>query len=126
MPLGAVTKNRRSLVGLDNLVDLIMTCLDHPSAANQTFLVSDGEDISTTELLRRMGAALGKPARLLPVPVRMLEAGAALLGKRDLSKRLCGNLQVDISKARDLLGWSPPVSLDEGLRVTAEHFWLRC
>lgn len=122
LPLGAVTKNRRSLVGLDNLVDLIMTCLDHPSAANQTFLVSDGEDISTTELLRRMGAALGKPARLLPVPVRMLEAGAALLGKRDLSKRLCGNLQVDISKARDLLGWSPPVSLDEGLRVTAEHF----
>jgi nucleoside-diphosphate-sugar epimerase len=122
LPLGAVTENRRSLVGLDNLIDLIVICLDHPVAANQTFLVSDGEDLSTTALLWRMGEALGKPARLFPVPVWMLEAGAALLGKRDLSKRLCGNLQVDISKARDLLGWSPPVSVDEGLSVTAEHF----
>jgi nucleoside-diphosphate-sugar epimerase len=121
LPLGAI-HNKRSFVGLDNLVDLIITCLDHPAAANQTFLVSDDEDISTTELLRRMGSALGKPARLLPVPVWMLEAGAALLGKRELSQRLCGNLQVDISKAKDLLGWSPPVSVDEGLRVTAERF----
>jgi UDP-glucose 4-epimerase len=121
LPLGAI-HNKRSLVALDNLVDFIVTCIDHPAAANQTFLVSDGEDISTTELLRRMGMALGKPARLLPVPVWMLEAGAALLGKRELSQRLCGNLQVDISKAKHLLGWSPPVSVDEGLRVTAEHF----
>ena len=122
LPLGAI-HNKRSFVALGNLVDLILTCIDHPAAANQTFLVSDGEDISTTQLLRRMGDALGKPAWLLPVPVWMLEAGAALLGKRDLSQRLCGNLQVNISKAKDLLGWSPPVSVDEGLRVTAEHYF---
>jgi nucleoside-diphosphate-sugar epimerase len=121
LPLGAI-HNKRSFAALDNLVDLIVTCIDHPAAANQTFLVSDGEDISTTELLRRMGAALGKPARLLPVPVWILAAGAALLGKGDLSQRLCGNLQVDISKAKDLLGWSPLVSVNEGLRVTAEHY----
>ena len=122
LPLGAVEANRRSLVVLDNLVDLIVTCLDHPAAANQTFLVSDGEDLSTTQLLRRMGDALGKPARLLRVPAWMLVAGAAMIGKRDLSHRLCGNLQVDISKTRDFLGWSPPVSVDEGLRGAAEQF----
>ena len=124
LPLGAIN-NSRSFVALGNLVDLVVACLDHPSAANQTFLVSDGEDISTTQLFRRMGDALGKPAWLLPVPVWMLGAGAALLCKRDVSQRLCGNLQVDISKAKDLLGWSPPLSLDEGLRVTADHFLAR-
>lgn len=121
LPFGAID-NSRSLVSLDNLVDLIVTCIDHPAAANQTFLVSDGEDLSTTELLRRMGAALGKPARLLPVPSWMLEAGAALLGKQALSHRLCGSLQVDISKTRELLNWTPPVSVDEALRRTAKHF----
>ncbi|WP_324730738.1 UDP-glucose 4-epimerase family protein [Pseudomonas paeninsulae] len=121
LPFGAIY-NQRSLVALDNLVDLIVTCIDHPTAANQTFLVSDGEDLSTTELLRRMGVALGKPARLLPVPSRLLEAGAAMLGKQALAQRLCGSLQVDISKTRELLNWSPPVSVDEALRKTAEHF----
>ncbi|UVE19046.1 SDR family oxidoreductase [Pseudomonas sp. LS44] len=122
LPFGAI-HNRRSLVALDNLVDLIVTCIDHPAAANQTFLVSDGEDLSTTELLRRMGAALGKPARLLPVPSWVLEAGAAMLGKKALSQRLCGSLQVDISKTRELLGWAPPVSVDAALRKTAKHFF---
>jgi nucleoside-diphosphate-sugar epimerase len=121
LPFGAI-HNRRSLVALDNLVDLIVTCIDHPAAANQTFLVSDGEDLSTTELLRRMGVALGKPARLLPVPNRLLEVGASLLGKKSLSQRLCGSLQVDINKTRELLNWSPPVSVDEALRKTAQHF----
>jgi len=121
LPFGAI-HNRRSLVALDNLVDLIVTCLDHPDAANQAFLVSDGEDLSTSELLRRMGAALGKPARLLPVPSRLLEAGAAMLGKKALSQRLCGSLQVDISKTRELLNWTPPVSVDDALRETAKHF----
>ncbi len=121
LPFGAI-HNRRSLVALDNLVDLIVTCIDHPAAANQAFLVSDGEDLSTSELLSRMGTALGKPARLLPVPSWLLEAGAAMLGKRALSQRLCGSLQVDISKTRELLNWTPPVSVDEALGKTARHF----
>ena len=121
LPLGAI-HNQRSLVALDNLVDLIVTCLPHPAAANQTFLVSDGEDLSTTELLRRMGAALGKPARLIPVPASVLKLGAALVGKSELAQRLCGSLQVDISKTRELLGWGPPVSVDEGLRRAAEGY----
>jgi len=121
LPFGAI-HNLRSLVALDNLVDLIVTCIDHPAAANQTFLVSDGEDLSTTELLRRMGTALGKPARLFPVPSRLIEVGAAMLGKQALAQRLCGSLQVDISKTRELLNWTPPVSVDEALRKTAKHF----
>jgi nucleoside-diphosphate-sugar epimerase len=115
LPLGAV-HNQRSLVALDNLVDFIVTCSNHPQAANQTFLVSDGQDLSTTELVRGMAEAAGVPSRLLPVPVWALQAGASLLGKDDVFQRLCGNLQVDISKARDLLGWVPPVSVEEGLR----------
>ena len=115
LPLGAVY-NQRSLVALDNLVDFIVTCLSHPQAANQTFLVSDGQDLSTAELVRGLARAAGVPARLLPVPVWALQAGAALLGKADAMQRLCGSLQVDISKARGLLGWLPPVSVDEGLR----------
>jgi nucleoside-diphosphate-sugar epimerase len=121
LPLGAID-NRRSLVALDNLVDLIVTCIEHPAAANQVFLVSDGEDLSTPELLRRMGQALGTPARLLPVPVSLLELGASLLGKRLAAQRLCSSLQVDISKTRELLGWEPPVSVDEALRKTALDF----
>lgn len=117
LPLGAV-HNRRSLVSLDNLVDFIVTCINHPNAANQTFLVSDGQDLSTTELVRGMSQAAGLPARLLPVPVWALQAGASLLRKRDVVQRLCGNLQVDISKARSVLGWVPPVSVEEGLRRT--------
>ena len=123
LPLGAVTENRRSLVALDNLVDVIVTCIDHPAAANQTFLVSDGEDLSTAELLRRMGGALGRPAKLIPIPVELLKFGATVLGRPGVAQRLCGSLQVDISKTRYLLGWSPPVNVDEGLRRTVSH-WL--
>ncbi len=121
LPFGAI-HNRRSLVALDNLADLIVTCMRHPAAANQTFLVSDGEDLSTTQLLTRMAKALGKPARLLPVPSVLLERGAQLLGKKALSQRLCGSLQVDIGKTRELLGWVPPVSVDEAL-VTAANYY---
>lgn len=115
LPLGSV-HNKRSLVALDNLVDLLITCVDHPAAANQTFLVSDGEDLSTTELLRRLGQAMGKPARLLPIPVSMLQWGAALIGKKDVAQKLLGSLQVDISATCNTLGWYPPISVDEGLR----------
>jgi len=119
LPLGAIY-NQRSLVALDNLVDLIVTCLAHPAAANQTFLVSDGEDVSTTGLLRRMGCAMNHPARLIPVPADLLEWAAALVGKRDVAQRLCGSLQVDIQKTRQLLGWNPPLTLDQGLKKAAE------
>lgn len=122
LPLAAVTHNRRSLVALDNLVDLIVTCLEHPAAANQTFLVSDGEDLSTADLLRRMGCALGRPARLFAVPTPLLKAGADLLHKPGIYQRLCGSLQLDIGKTRELLGWAPPLSVDEGLRQAAKGF----
>jgi len=121
LPLGAI-HNQRSLVALDNLIDLIVTCIDHPGAANQTFLVSDGEDVSTTELLRRMGRAMNCPARLVPVPAGFLKTAAALLGKRDMAQRLCGSLQVDIRKTREMLGWRPPLTLDQGLKKAGEGF----
>lgn len=119
LPLGRATRNRRSLVGIDNLVDLLIACADSPAAAGQTFLVSDGEDLSTAALLRRLAAAIGRPARLLPVPVTLLEAGAALLGKRQVAKRLLGSLQVDISETRRILGWTPPLTVDQALRRAA-------
>jgi len=119
LPLGTI-QNARSMVALDNLVNLLVTCLTHPAAAGQTFLVSDGEDVSTTELLRRTAQAMGKKALLLPVPASVLELGASLLGKRAVVQRLCGSLQVDIEKTRRLLGWSPPLTLDQGLKKAVE------
>jgi nucleoside-diphosphate-sugar epimerase len=118
LPLGAI-HNKRSFVYVGNLVSIIICCIDHPAAANQVFMVSDGNDLSTTQLLRSCAEALGVKARLLPVPQKMLELGAALIGKRDVAQRLCGNLQVDISKARTMLGWSPPFSVADGLKATA-------
>lgn len=121
LPLGAV-HNRRSLVALDNLIDLIMTCVTHPAAAGQTFLVSDDEDVSTTELLRRLGQAMGRPARLIPVSVSWLKAAATMVGKPDVAQRLCGSLQVDIEKTRQVLGWRPPLTLDQGLKKAAAEY----
>ena len=122
LPLATVTENRRSLVALDNLVDLVATCLNHPAAANQTFLVSDGEDLSTAELLKRIGGALGHPARLFYMPPELLKLGANVVRNPGIYQRLCGSLQVDIAKTRQLLGWIPPVPVDEGLRRAAEGF----
>ena len=121
LPFGAIY-NQRSLVGLDNLVDLIATVIAHPAAAHQTFLVSDGQDVSTTELLRRMGCALGCPARLIPVPASALKLAATVIGKPGVAQRLCASLQVDIEKTNRLLGWTPPASLDEGLHRAAKGF----
>jgi nucleoside-diphosphate-sugar epimerase len=122
LPLAAITQNRRSLVALDNLVDLIVTCLHHPAAANQSFLVSDDEDLSTAELLKRMGAAMGYSARLFYVPPSLLNLGATVLNRSGIYLRLCGSLQLDITKTKQLLGWTPPLSVDEGLRRAAENF----
>ncbi|MCZ2203168.1 MAG: nucleoside-diphosphate sugar epimerase, partial [Cylindrospermopsis raciborskii PAMP2012] len=121
LPLGAIS-NRRSLVALPNLVDLIITCLSHPDAANQTFLVSDNEDLSTTELLKRMAQALGKTPRLFPIPAPWLMFIASLLGKQSITQRLCSSLQIDIQKTQTLLNWKPPVNVDQALKLTADHF----
>lgn len=121
LPLGAID-NRRSLVALDNLVDLLITCIDHPAAANQTFLVSDDEDLSTTMLLQRMAAALERKPRLLPIPPVLLTLAARVLGKENIAQRLCGFLQVDISKTKALLDWQPLVGVDAALSKTARHF----
>lgn len=118
LPLGAV-QNRRSLVALDNLVDFVVTCLEHPAAANEVFLVSDGEDVSTTDMLRRIAGAYGVPARLLPVSRKLLSCGARLLGKGAVADRLLGSLMVSDAKARALLGWCPAVTMDEQLRKMA-------
>ena len=117
LPLGAVD-NRRSLVALDNLTHFIEVCATHTRAAGEIFYVSDGDDLSTPELIRRMAAAAHASAHLFNLPVWLLEAGAALIGRKESVRRLCGNLQVDISKAQNLLGWQPPVLVNEALRQT--------
>jgi nucleoside-diphosphate-sugar epimerase len=119
LPLGAI-HNQRSLVALDNLVDLIITCIEHPAAANEVFLAGDGHDISTTELLQSVAKAMGKPSRLIYIPESLLMLGAVALGKRAVAQRLLGSLQTDISKAQTLLGWEPPISMKEGLRRCIE------
>ncbi|MFJ3521366.1 NAD-dependent epimerase/dehydratase family protein [Pseudomonas sp. NPDC090203] len=121
LPLGAID-NRRSLVSLDNLVDFIKVCIEHPAAANQVFLVSDGDDLSTTGLARKLVTHLHAPNRLIPVPQPLLYLGAALLGRTAAAQRVLGSLCVDIGKNRDRLQWTPPVSVDDGLRKTVEHF----
>lgn len=121
LPFGAIN-NRRSLVAIGNLVDFIVKCIDHPAAANETFMVCDGEDLSTTELLVRLAAALEVKARLINVPVPLLKLGATMLGRGEILRRLCGSLCVDASKANRLLSWSPPLNVDDGLKAAADHF----
>lgn len=123
LPLGAV-HNKRSLVALENLVDFIALCADperSPRAANEVFLISDGEDVSTTELLRKVASAYNVAPRLLPIPDLWIQTAARLLGKRAVADRLLGSLVVDTSKARGLLGWKPVVSMDEQLEKMAFH-----
>ena len=115
LPFGAV-QNQRSLIGLDNLVDLLIRCVDHPAAAGQTLLVSDGEDISTPDLLRYMANALGRSARLLPMSVALLRLVGRALGKQAEIDRLVGSLKIDSRHTRELLDWNPPVSVAEGIR----------
>ena len=117
LPFGAV-KNKRSFVYLENLVSLIVCCIKHPAAANQLFLVSDGYDLSTPELIVNLAKALGVKPRLMPIQQRVIEFSAKVFGKKNLAQRICGNLQVDITKARQLLNWEPPYTLDEGLKKT--------
>lgn len=115
LPLGAI-RNQRSMVALSNLVDLIKVCIDHPKAANQTFLVSDDRDLSTTELLQLMVRAYGKTPRLIPVPMSWFNIIGKLTGKQAVIARLCGNLQVDINDTKTTLNWRPPVSVEDGIK----------
>ena len=121
LPLGSICDNCRSLVGIDNLVDLIATASAHPRANGEVFLASDGMDVSTRELVVRIAAAMGRRPWLVPVPPPLIRVAARLLGKEDAARRLLENLQIDIAKNREVLGWSPPVGLDEGLRRCVGH-----
>lgn len=124
LPLGAI-HNRRSLLHLGNFVDAIRVCVEHPAAGGQTFLLDDGEAVSTPDLIRALAAAMGRPARLLPVPVGVLELAGALMGKRAAVARLTGSLFVDNSAIRSRLGWTPPFTMQQGLDLTVADWQLR-
>lgn len=121
LPLASI-ENRRSLIGLENFVDMLITCATHPDAAGEVFLAADGEDLSTPELLRRVARALAKPTRLFSLPVPLLRAVTAFLGRGIQCERLCGSLVIDARKSREVLGWTPSLSVDDGLRSTAIWF----
>ena len=121
LPLGAV-HNRRSLLYVGNLVSAIAHCLKHPAAAGKTFLVSDGEDISTPDLIRLIAGEMGRPARLLPVPAPLIRLFAMAVGKRAEADRLLGSLVIDGSKLMDECGWRPPFSPQEGIRETVRAY----
>lgn len=122
LPFGCITENKRSLVSIDNLVDLIITCIHHPKAVNQVFLVSDGHDVSTSEMVREMAIALGKPSWQLPIPIWCYKLVGKTFKKSDVVDRLTGSLQVDISHMKETLGWAPPQTLQEGFKKTAAAF----
>ncbi|PHN33661.1 NAD-dependent epimerase/dehydratase family protein [Pseudomonas sp. ICMP 561] len=123
LPLGRVC-NARSMIALQNLVGFLELCLTHPAAANESFVIADGQDVSTTQLVEFLAQGMGHRATLLPVPVSALRRGLALLGRKGLGQQLCGSLQVDASKARHLLGWQPEISAADALRDSARQ-WLQ-
>lgn len=114
--------NQRSLIYVGNMADALILCAMHPAAANQTYLVCDGEDVSTPDLLRMAGMALGRPARLFPFPPLLLRLAGRLTGKSAQIERLLGSLRVDSGKIRRELNWTPPYTLQQGLRATAEWY----
>jgi len=121
LPFASVN-NRRSLIYLGNLVDAIMICMTHPKAAGQTYMVSDGADVSTPELIRRVASALDRPSRLIPFPSAVMKLAGRFTGKSETVDRLLGSISADITKIRRDLGWKPPYTLDEGLKETADWY----
>ena len=117
MPFAKVS-NLRSFIGIENLTNLIVCCIDHPKAAGQTFLASDGEDISTPDLIKKLSKLMGQPSRLFAFPLLIIKLISYLIGKSLEVKRLLDSLRVDSSNTQEVLGWSPPLSLDEGLKKT--------
>lgn len=120
LPFGAI-HNKRSMVYVENLIDFIALCITHPKAANETFLISDDEDVSTTTLVRTIRTTLGLPSLLLPIPQSWIVFMLNLIGKKSLAMRLCGSLQVDITKAKTLLGWKPPFTFEQGIKNTIQE-----
>ena len=121
LPFGGVN-NRRSLVALDNLVDLLITCIYHPQAVNQIFLISDDDDVSLSKLLQLIAQAMNKKIWLLPAPIKLLQLIGILTGKSAVINRLFGSLQVDINHTKQTLNWQPLISVDQGIQQTVQHF----
>lgn len=121
LPFGGI-RNRRSLVSVWNLCDLLLRLLEHPAGSGRTWMVSDGEDISTADLVRRIARAMGRRARLVPIPASLLRLAGGALNKQAEMRRLCGSLTVDITPTRERLGWSPPLSMDESLARTVNWY----
>ena len=112
----SLIKNQRSMVGIDNLVDLLIRCIDHPEASGKTFLASDGEDLSTPELIKLIASSMGRKANLFPLPIFMLKFLASVMGKREEINRLTGSLRIDNSYTKKILNWTPHISVEEGFR----------
>jgi len=115
LPLSMV-KNQRSMIGIDNLVDLLNHCIDNPNASGKTFFASDEEDLSTPELIKLIASSMEKKANLFPLPISMLKFLASVLGKREEINRLVGSLKIDDSYTKEILNWTPPISVEEGIR----------
>tara|TARA_R110001583_G_scaffold18891_1_gene74684 strand:- start:745 stop:1707 length:963 start_codon:yes stop_codon:yes gene_type:complete len=122
LPFGRIVDNRRSMVYVENLVDLIVKCISHPNAANQTFLVSDDDDLSTARMVKELSTAMGGKGWSLPIPPKIFEIAGRITGKSEVVERLCGSLQVDITKTKELLNWGPPFTVKEGFANTVKHF----
>ncbi len=118
----AKVRNARSMLALENLMDFLQRCMTHPAAADQLFLVADGVDMSTREVISHLGDGMQRRIKMLPIPPQLMAVGATLLGRRAMYDQLCGSLQVDISKARDLLGWQPPLVAEKALRQSAQRY----
>lgn len=122
LPFGCINHNKRSMVYVENLISLIVECLDNPNAANKTFLVSDDNDLSTKKFVKGLSLGLGKSCLMLPVPKLLFSIAGKVLGKSAVIDRLCGSLQVDINHTKDTLSWQPPYSVAQGFAATTKYF----
>ena len=115
LPLSMI-ENQRSMIGIDNLTDLLIRCIDDPEASGKTFLASDGEDLSTPELIKLIASSMGKSANLFPLPISILKLIGSIFGKREEINRLVGSLRIDNTYTKEILKWNPPISVEEGIR----------
>jgi nucleoside-diphosphate-sugar epimerase len=115
LPFGKI-KNSRSFIGIDNLIDLLIRCIDHPEASGKIFLASDGEDLSTPELIKLIASSMGRKANLFPFPIFMLKLLGSVFGRREEVNRLIGSLRIDNSYTKETLNWIPPINVEEGIK----------